>query len=99
LRTRLKELARAVHSEKLGETATEFDSVHSVHRALRVGSVHEMIPPSRLRPRLIEAIEEGLQATDIPAGYERSIADRSAEPALAACSGDGTALAGMPKRR
>ena len=30
---------RAVHSEKLGEVADEFDAVHSVERARRVGSV------------------------------------------------------------
>ena len=63
-------------------TAAEFDAVHSVHRALRVGSVHEIIPPSRLRPRLIEAIEAGVQAASSaapepaagsePLGYERT---------------------------
>jgi acetyl-CoA carboxylase carboxyltransferase component len=61
LRARLNELTRAVHSEKLGEVAEEFDAVHSVHRALRVGSVHEIIPASHLRPHLVEAVERGLQ--------------------------------------
>ncbi|HYN01649.1 MAG TPA: carboxyl transferase domain-containing protein [Vicinamibacteria bacterium] len=60
LRARLREVTRAVHSEKLGQVADEYDAVHSVERARRVGSVHEIIPASRLRPHLIEAIEKGI---------------------------------------
>ena len=60
LRTRLREVTRAVHSEKLGQVADEYDGVHSVERARRVGSVHEIIPAARLRPHLIEAVEKGL---------------------------------------
>jgi hypothetical protein len=40
--------------------ADEYDAVHSVERARRVGSVHEIIPASRLRPHLIEAVEKGI---------------------------------------
>jgi len=61
LRARLRELVRAVHSERLGEVADEYDGVHSVERARRVGSVHEIIPAARLRPHLIEAIEQGIE--------------------------------------
>jgi acetyl-CoA carboxylase carboxyltransferase component len=61
LRARLAELAELVQSEKLGEVAEEFDRVHSVHRALEVGSVHRIIAPSRLRPYLIDAVERGLR--------------------------------------
>jgi len=46
-----------VHSEKLGEVASEFDHVHSVHRALKVGALRDIIPPANLRPYLIAAIE------------------------------------------
>jgi acetyl/propionyl-CoA carboxylase alpha subunit/acetyl-CoA carboxylase carboxyltransferase component len=60
LRARLREVTRAVHSEKLGQVADEYDAVHSVERARRVGSVHEIIPAARLRPHLIEAVEKGL---------------------------------------
>ena len=42
---------------KLGEVATEFDAIHSVQRAQEVGSVHRIIPPSTLRPYLVEALE------------------------------------------
>ncbi len=58
------ELARirpGVRSEKLGEVADEFDSVHSVQRALRTGSVHSIIPPTQLRPYLIAAVQRGMQ--------------------------------------
>jgi hypothetical protein len=41
--------------------AEEFDAVHSVQRARQVGSVHAIIPPSQLRPRLIEAVERGIR--------------------------------------
>lgn len=61
LRQRLDELLDEVRSEKLGEVAAEFDRVHSVERAKRVGSVNEILPPERLRPWLIEAVEEGME--------------------------------------
>jgi acetyl-CoA carboxylase carboxyltransferase component len=61
LRTQLIEVTAAVRSEKLGDVAAEFDSVHSVERALRVGSIHRIIPPSKLRPYLIKAVERGIR--------------------------------------
>ena len=61
LRDRLSKMKKVVHSEKLREVAEEFDSVHSVHRALEVGSVHRIIPASTLRPYLVDAIERGIQ--------------------------------------
>jgi acetyl/propionyl-CoA carboxylase alpha subunit/acetyl-CoA carboxylase carboxyltransferase component len=101
LRTRLAELARAVHAEKLGETAAEFDAVHSVHRALRVGSVHEIIPPSRLRPRLIESIEAGLAAPAAAAMVVDAAGGHAEDPAAAlpVPRGEvGTALAATTER-
>jgi acetyl/propionyl-CoA carboxylase alpha subunit/acetyl-CoA carboxylase carboxyltransferase component len=53
----LAALRAAVRPEKIGEVAAEFDGVHDIHRAVRVGSVDEVIPAARLRPRVIEAIE------------------------------------------
>ncbi|YAL81928.1 carboxyl transferase domain-containing protein [Dermacoccaceae bacterium W4C1] len=49
-----------VRSEKLGEVAAEFDSVHDIHRAVRVGSVDEVISADQLRPRIVRALREGL---------------------------------------
>jgi hypothetical protein len=40
--------------------AEEFDAIHSVQRALRVGSVDRIIPPVQLRPYLIDAVERGM---------------------------------------
>jgi acetyl/propionyl-CoA carboxylase alpha subunit/acetyl-CoA carboxylase carboxyltransferase component len=61
LQARLKELFEEVYSEKLGEVADEFDTVHSVHRAQQVGSVHRIIKPETLRPYIIDAVERGMR--------------------------------------
>jgi acetyl-CoA carboxylase carboxyltransferase component len=63
LRADLADVRAAVRSEKLGEVAAEFDDVHSVERALRVGSIDAIIPADRLRPHLIEAVERGIEKT------------------------------------
>jgi len=60
LGTELAELRTAVRSEKLGEVAAEFDGVHSIQRAVAMGSVDAVIGAHELRPRLIEAVERGL---------------------------------------
>ena len=64
LRTQWNELFKVVHSEKLGEMAEEFDRVHSVHRALRVGALHHILPPATLRPYLVDAVERGMKRTE-----------------------------------
>jgi acetyl-CoA carboxylase carboxyltransferase component len=56
----LERTRAAVRSEKLGEVAADFDSVHSIERAREVGSVHAIIPASNMRRYLIEAIERGM---------------------------------------
>jgi len=38
--------------------AAEFDAVHTVERACRVGSLDEIIEPGRMRPALIRALHE-----------------------------------------
>ena len=50
LRAQIAELHKVVHSEKLGEVADEFDHVHTVHRALKVGALHRIIPPANAAP-------------------------------------------------
>ena len=52
-----------MRSEKLGELAGEFDAIHSVERAVEVGSVDRIIAAAELRPQLIEAVERGMQQT------------------------------------
>jgi hypothetical protein len=50
----------AVRSAKLGEVAAEFEAIHNIQRAQRVGSVHTIIPAAQLRPSPIAAVERGL---------------------------------------
>ncbi|SNR24254.1 carboxyl transferase domain-containing protein [Blastococcus mobilis] len=61
LRAELASLRATVRSEKLGEVADEFESIHDIERARRVGSVHAIIPAAELRPRLIAAVERGME--------------------------------------
>jgi acetyl-CoA carboxylase carboxyltransferase component len=60
LRGRLGDLVKAVRSEKLGQVAEEFDGIHSVQRALAVGSLDRIIPAAELRPYLVDALERGM---------------------------------------
>ena len=66
LRARLASARPAVHAEKLGQLADEFDSVHSIERAREVGSVHVIVPAARLRPYLIDAVRRGMARTLAP---------------------------------
>jgi len=52
-----------VRSQKLGEFAAEFDAIHSIERAVQVGSVEHIVPAAGLRPYLIEAVERGMRRT------------------------------------
>ncbi|HEV2116222.1 MAG TPA: carboxyl transferase domain-containing protein, partial [Terriglobales bacterium] len=61
LRAQWNDLFKIIHSEKLGEMAIEFDRIHSVQRALGVGALHCIIPPSHLRPYLIQAVERSME--------------------------------------
>jgi len=61
LHAQWNELYNVVYSERLGEMATEFDHVHSVFRALRVGALNHIIPPKNLRSYLIDAVERGIE--------------------------------------
>jgi acetyl/propionyl-CoA carboxylase alpha subunit/acetyl-CoA carboxylase carboxyltransferase component len=63
LRAERAELWETVLSEQRGAFAAEFDATHSVERAVRVGSVREIIEPTSLRPYLIDAVERGIQRT------------------------------------
>ena len=51
-------LRRDVTIEKRAEVAAEFDSIHTVERAKRVGSLEEIIPAREIRPLLIELLDE-----------------------------------------
>ena len=66
LRAKLASARPAVHAEKLGQLADEFDGVHSIERAREVGSVHVIVPAARLRPYLIDAVQRGMARTLAP---------------------------------
>ncbi len=57
LQLALADAQAAARAEKISEIAAEFDGVHSIHRAVRVGSVDKVITPAQLRPAIIETIE------------------------------------------
>jgi acetyl-CoA carboxylase carboxyltransferase component len=61
LNAELIEVRESVRAEKLGEVAAEFDRIHSIQRAVDVGSVDAIITLPQLRPRIIDAIEHGLR--------------------------------------
>ncbi|MDQ1292376.1 MAG: hypothetical protein QG608_254 [Actinomycetota bacterium] len=61
LRAELARVRTAVRSEKLGEVAAEFDGIHTIDRAVRMGSVDTVISPEEVRPRLIEALRRGIE--------------------------------------
>jgi len=61
LRTQYDDLFKIIHSQKLGEVADEFDRIHSVQRAQKVGALHQIIPPATLRPYLIQAIDRAVR--------------------------------------
>jgi acetyl-CoA carboxylase carboxyltransferase component len=56
----LEAVRRDVRNEKLTEVATEFDRIHDIRRAMRVGSVDDVVSAHQLRPAIIAALERGL---------------------------------------
>jgi hypothetical protein len=64
----LSDVTQAVRAEKLKEVADEFDSIHDIKRAMRVGSVDHIIMPAQLRPFVIHALERRLagSAASVP---------------------------------
>jgi hypothetical protein len=64
LRAYRAELWEEVLAEKRRVFAERFDEVHSIERAVRVGSVKSVIALSSLRGLLIEALERGIRRAD-----------------------------------
>ncbi len=60
LRAEHVSLLETVRAEKMGELAAKFDSIHSIQRAVDVGSVSGIVAAGSLRPYLVEAIERGM---------------------------------------
>ena len=68
LRARAARIVEEVRSQKLHDVADEFDAIHTIERALRVGSVDRIIPAATLRPYVVDALERGMSRT-----LERSV--------------------------
>ncbi|MDA0183633.1 ATP-grasp domain-containing protein [Solirubrobacter phytolaccae] len=66
LRAELASTLETVRSEKMGELAAKFDSIHSIQRAVEVGSVNSIVAAADLRPYLIDAIERGMARVSEP---------------------------------
>jgi acetyl/propionyl-CoA carboxylase alpha subunit/acetyl-CoA carboxylase carboxyltransferase component len=60
LRAELEQLRAAVRAEKQAEVAGEFDRIHSIERAKKVGSVDRIISAGDLRRYLVEAVGRGI---------------------------------------
>ena len=61
LRERLVVLKEEIMLEKRGEVAEEFDTIHSVQRAVDVGSLDGVLKPEALRPTIIRELEAAFQ--------------------------------------
>ncbi len=75
-RARYQEVLKVVTAEKQAEVAELFDRTHNVERARAVGSLHDIIPASRLRESLIESLEEGLLGCGVERLHEPPTAER-----------------------
>ena len=64
----LADTTKSVRAEKLKEIADEFDAIHDIKRAMRVGSVDEIISAADLRPFIIGSLERRLASASPPAG-------------------------------
>lgn len=56
----MADLRAATRAAMISTVAAEFDGIHDIHRAVRVGSVDEVIAADQLRPRVIDLIDQGL---------------------------------------
>jgi acetyl-CoA carboxylase carboxyltransferase component len=64
LRARRAEQWQEVLSEQRRLFAERYDHVHSIERAVAMGSVKSVVQPATLRGFLIEAVERGIQRID-----------------------------------
>jgi hypothetical protein len=75
----LADTTKLVRAEKLKQCADEFDAIHDVKRAMRVGSVDEIISAAELRPYIINSLERRLDAL-CPLTYQPQQQTTSTQP-------------------
>jgi acetyl/propionyl-CoA carboxylase alpha subunit/acetyl-CoA carboxylase carboxyltransferase component len=83
LRAERAALWTEVLAQKRGEFAERFEAVHSVERAMRVGSVSQIIAPTSLRSFLIEAVRRGMRRTVEPSPDRVTSTNRDERAGLA----------------
>ncbi|MDF2826084.1 MAG: carbamoyl-phosphate synthase subunit, partial [Mycobacterium sp.] len=74
LQHELHQLTAQITTEVQAAVAREFDDIHTVERALQVGSIDHIVTPAQLRPYLIGAVRRGLDKTT---GTTRSTSRRT----------------------
>ena len=60
LQAQLRDLTVTARAEKIGEVAAEFEAIHDIERAQKMGSVDAIIAAQELRPYLVNALERGM---------------------------------------
>jgi acetyl-CoA carboxylase carboxyltransferase component len=65
LASELAEASASVRAEKLSALGAEFDAVHSIQRAVEVGSVDAVIAANQLRPAIAEHINTWMRKADL----------------------------------
>jgi hypothetical protein len=83
LRAQRSRLWADVLAQQRRACAERFDSVHSVERAVQMGSVSSIISPSSLRGFLIEAVERGMRRSGEAAASGAVATSTNGRPGLA----------------
>ena len=72
LRSRRAMLWEEVLAEKRRDFAERFDRIHSIERAVRMGSMRSVVEPASLRSFLIDAVERGIRRARPPEATARA---------------------------
>ncbi|MET0901200.1 MAG: carboxyl transferase domain-containing protein [Mycobacterium sp.] len=73
LQHQLHQLTGQITTEIQAAVAREFDDIHTVERALHVGSIDHIVAPEELRPYLIAAVRRGLDRTKTESALREGI--------------------------
>ena len=61
LEEQIHKLITKLTLEKRGDVAAQFDGIHTVERAIEVGSLDDIIPASSLRERVIQELHHSFE--------------------------------------
>ena len=97
LTAKLAEVRASVRAEKLSDVATEFDRVHSVQRAVEVGSVDAVVSAAELRPRIIAAISTAASTAAAGSSTAASTAVAGSSTAASSTTSTGASSTGAAR--